>query len=170
MFIFKDAKIFIVLLFAVSFIINIYLIIPKIRGVFFKPMPIDTLSVIEKLIEEQRPTFYMLNEKPSIYVGESLFVYGYASFSDNYDEGLSRESREEYYLVLLWNNNIERIQVYFKKKDNRELYEILSREDDIPMKMKVREPEYNPTYWEKYGRNYATVGYTWEVLDSNSSR
>ena len=133
LFIFKDARIFIVL-FAVSFLINIYLVIPRVRNITIKPMPIDTLSTIEILIEKQKPTFSMLNYKASFYVGEALSVYGYASFSDDYARAFW-EYREEYYHVRLKDNGFSHIWMLVAYENPTNFFHIGSGETDNTTKI-----------------------------------
>jgi len=117
--------------------------------------------LIWKIINDQRPTFKMLNAMPIDYVGKKLILCGMAEISDSYYGGY-HDATTSYYSVSLRNFDYDGISIYFLKSDNKKLFEILGQAESRGVPLRVKAELLESKY--KSGSPYLAEGLSWEVL------
>jgi len=93
---------------------------------------------IKELIERQKPSFDMIHASVLDFVGKKMTLYGYVKVSNLFFDKYSGLEKN-YYCINMLDNNIMaggHIFVYFAKKENKELFEIVGmNQHHTPMKI-----------------------------------
>ena len=124
------------------------------------------IEKVYKLSLNQKPTFKMLNSRPWDYALKKLVLYGKADLSNSYYGGYS-DARWSHFAVILRDPKWEGVYVYFRSKQNKNLFELLGRSDkDYYLKVNAMA---HPGRLGRYASSYLGEGLSWKVLASRPS-
>lgn len=93
-------------------------------------------SKAEQLISDQRPRFKIIESTIVEYLDKEITVFGYCSL-DGFYMGGYENSQESYYCVSIDDNEGVTFRAYFEKSKNKELFNILSESDRVPLKLRI---------------------------------
>ncbi|HEY5591013.1 MAG TPA: hypothetical protein VIK55_08335 [Paludibacter sp.] len=93
-------------------------------------------SKADRLISDQRPKFKIIRATAVEYIDKEISIYGYCSLSQYYFGGYE-DSNKTHYCINIEDNEGISLTVYFEKSKNKELFNLLSESDRVPLKLKI---------------------------------
>lgn len=97
---------------------------------------VQTPSNADRLISNQRPRFRIIRATAVEYLDKEISIYGYCSLNQSYFGGYE-DSNKTHYCISIDDNEGVSLFIYFEKSKNKELFNLLSESDRVPLKLKI---------------------------------
>lgn len=114
----------------------------------------------EQLISDQRPRFKVIKSTIVEYLDKEITVYGFCTMSDYYNGLGYRDASSTHYCTSIMDNKGESFHVYFEKSKNKDLFNLLSEKDRVPLELRII--CLSSKYMSEAGTQFE--GFSWKMI------